>query len=71
MSHVKKSSFEAVLSDFKSNSSLDSLLALDELRERWKAMFWKGVVARYKPVVSDSIWRQPTRQSLILYLVKA
>jgi hypothetical protein len=28
MSHVKKSSFEAVFSDFKSNSSLDSLLAL-------------------------------------------
>src|ERR1700685_3349102 len=28
MSHVIKSSFEAVFSDFKSNSSLDSLLAL-------------------------------------------
>jgi hypothetical protein len=28
MSHVTKSSFEAVFSDFKSNSSLDSLLAL-------------------------------------------
>ena len=31
-----------------------SKLGIDELRERWKAMFGKARVARYQPVVPDA-----------------
>ena len=41
---------EELAAEIASLSKLD----IDELRERWKAMFGKRAVARYQPVVPDA-----------------